>query len=75
MGAQDAACPRRPSPAVDGADKPLAGERACVVVEWARALRGWERSLRPIAAALDAEGHRPRGMRWCVQTLSRLLRT
>jgi len=39
----------------------------------ARALRSEGRSLREIAAALDAEGHRPRGKRWHVETLSRIV--
>jgi DNA invertase Pin-like site-specific DNA recombinase len=46
-------------------------ERAAV--ERARALRAGGKSLRAIAAALDAEGHRPRGKRWHVQTVSRIV--
>jgi len=46
-------------------------ERAAV--ERARALRGEGKSLRAIAATLDAEGHRPRGKRWHVETLSRMV--
>lgn len=46
-------------------------ERAAV--ERARALRGAGKSLRAIAATLDAEGHRPRGKRWHVETLSRVV--
>ena len=40
----------------------------------ARELRGEGKSLRAIAATLDAEGHRPRGRRWHVATLSRMVR-
>lgn len=39
----------------------------------ARELRGEGKSLRAIAATLDAEGHRPRGKRWHVETLSRIV--
>lgn len=39
----------------------------------ARELLGEGRSLREIAVALDAEGHRPRGKRWHMQTLSRVV--
>lgn len=39
----------------------------------ARELRGQGKSLRAIAAALDAEGHQPRGKRWHVETLSRIV--
>ena len=39
----------------------------------ARELRQEGNSLREIAKALDAEGHRPRGTRWHVQTLSRIV--
>jgi DNA invertase Pin-like site-specific DNA recombinase len=39
----------------------------------ARELRGEGRSLREIASALEAEGHRPRGKRWHVQTLARVV--
>jgi DNA invertase Pin-like site-specific DNA recombinase len=46
-------------------------ERAAVTR--ARALRGAGKSLREIAAALEAEGHRPRGRRWHVETLSRIV--
>jgi DNA invertase Pin-like site-specific DNA recombinase len=51
--------------AVDGVE--------AAAVARARALRGEGRSLREIAAALDAEGHRPRGKRWHVETLSRMV--
>ena len=39
----------------------------------ARVLRGEGKSLREIAVALDAEGHRPRGVKWHVQTLARVV--
>ncbi len=42
-------------------------------VERARALRVEGKSLREIAAALDAEGHRPRGKKWHVATISRVV--
>ena len=47
------------------------GEAAAV--DRARALRGEGKSLRAIAVALDAEGHRPRGAKWHVQTLARIV--
>jgi DNA invertase Pin-like site-specific DNA recombinase len=40
----------------------------------ARALREEGRSLREIAATLVAEGYRPRGKRWHVETLSKVVR-
>ena len=39
----------------------------------ARELRGEGKSLREIARALVAEGHAPRGKRWHVQTLARVV--
>jgi hypothetical protein len=42
-------------------------------VSRARELRRLGVSLRGIAAALAAEGHRPRGKRWHVETLSRIV--
>jgi len=51
--------------AVDGAE--------AAAVARARELRGEGKSLRAIAATLDAEGHRPRGARWHVQTLARVV--
>ena len=39
----------------------------------ARGLRQEGKSLREIAVALEAEGHRPRGKRWHVETLSRIV--
>jgi DNA invertase Pin-like site-specific DNA recombinase len=39
----------------------------------ARALRAEGKSLRAIAAVLDAEGHRPRRTKWHVETLSRIV--
>lgn len=50
---------------VDGVEA-AAVARACE-------LRGEGKSLREIAATLDAEGHRPRGRRWHVQTLARVV--
>src|SRR5204862_292266 len=47
------------------------GERAAV--ERAKALRGERKSLRQIAKTLAAEGHAPRGKRWHVQTLARVV--
>jgi DNA invertase Pin-like site-specific DNA recombinase len=38
-----------------------------------RELRQAGKSLREIAAALEAEGYRPRGKRWHVETLSRIV--
>jgi len=52
-----------------GADGRLSADPAEAAVERARALRIEGRSLREIAATLDTEGHRPRGMRWHVQTI------
>lgn len=43
-------------------------------VTQARGLRAQGRSPREIVAALEAEGHRPRGKRWHVQTLARVIR-
>jgi len=57
-----------------GADGRLAVDAAeTAAVARARELRAEGRSLREIAAALDAEGHRPRGKRWHVETLSRIV--
>lgn len=57
-----------------GADGRLSADRAeAAAVARARALRAEGRSLREIAAALDAEGHQPRGKRWHVQTLARVV--
>ena len=57
-----------------GADGMLAANEAeRAAVERARELRGEGKSLRAIAAALDTEGHRPRGKRWHVETLSRIV--
>ena len=39
----------------------------------ARELRGEGKSLREIAAALAAEGFSPRGTRWHIQTISRVV--
>lgn len=39
----------------------------------AGALRAKRKSLRAIAATLESEGHRPRGKRWHVETLSRIV--
>lgn len=50
-------------------------EAELAAAERARTLRGEGKSLRAIAAALDAEGHRPRGKRWHVETLSRIVAT
>lgn len=47
------------------------GEAAAVAR--ARDLRGEGRSLREIAMILAAEGHRPRGARWHIQTISRVV--
>lgn len=47
------------------------GEAAAVAR--ARELRDQGKSLREIAAALEVEGHRPRGARWHVQTLARMV--
>ena len=56
------------------ADGRLAGNDAeAAAVARARELRAQGRSLREIAAVLDAEGHRPRGKRWHVQTLARVV--
>ena len=57
-----------------GADGRLRVEAAeAAAVARARELRAEGRSLREIAAVLDAEGHRPRGKRWHVQTLARVV--
>jgi hypothetical protein len=48
-------------------------ERERAAVARARELRGEGKSLREIAAALVSEGHRPRGKRWHVQTLARVV--
>ena len=40
----------------------------------ARELRGEGKSLRQIASALAAEGHAPRGKKWHVETLARVVR-
>lgn len=50
---------------VDGGET-AAVARACE-------LRGEGKSLRAIATALAVEGHRPRGVRWHVQTLARMV--
>lgn len=50
-----------------------ANEAERAAVDRARVLRGERNSLRAIAATLDAEGHRPRGKRWHVETLSRVV--
>ena len=55
----------------DGALAVHEGERAAV--ERARALRGEGKSPRAIARTLVAEGHAPRGKRWHVQTLARVV--
>lgn len=58
-----------------GADGRLAVDAAeTAAVARARELRAAGRSLREIAAVLDAEGHRPRGKRWRVQTLTRIMK-
>jgi len=57
----------------DGEGRLAANETEQNAVERARALRAEGRSLREIAAALDEEGHRPRGKRRHVQTLSRMV--
>jgi DNA invertase Pin-like site-specific DNA recombinase len=44
-------------------------------IERARELRADGLSLRRIAAALTAEGYRPRGRRWYPQTVARILET
>jgi site-specific DNA recombinase len=58
---------------VDGNGRLLVDEREAAAVARAQALRAEGKSLRKIAAALEAEGHRPRGKRWHVQTLARLV--
>lgn len=50
-----------------------ANEAERAAVARARALRSEGKSLRPTAATLDAEGHRPRGKRSHVETLSRVV--
>lgn len=56
-----------------GADGRLSADPAeAAAVARARELRAEGRSLREFAAALGAEGHRPRGKRWHVQTLARV---
>lgn len=50
-----------------------ANEAERAAVDRVRALRGEGKSLRAIAATLDAEGHKPRGRRWHVETLSRIV--
>jgi hypothetical protein len=57
-----------------GADGRLSADPAeAAAVARARELRAEGRSLREIPAALDAEGHRPRGKRWHVHTLARVV--
>lgn len=51
----------------------VSNEAERAAVERAKALRGEGRSLREIAVTLDAEGHRPRGRRWHIQTISRVV--
>lgn len=55
----------------DGGTLDFDGVQAAVVC--AQELRGEGKSLRSIAATLAAEGHRPRGKRWHVETLSRIV--
>jgi DNA invertase Pin-like site-specific DNA recombinase len=59
--------------AVDATGRLAVDEREAAAVARARELRAAGRSLREIAAVLDAEGHRPRGKRWHVETLSRMV--
>lgn len=59
---------------VDGEGQLVRNDAEGAAVERARALRAEGKSLQKIAAALDAEGHRPRGPKWHVQTLSRMVR-
>ena len=57
-----------------GEDGRLAANGAeAAAVARARELRAEGRSLREIATVLAAEGHRPRGKRWHVQTLARVV--
>lgn len=58
---------------VDGEGRLVASDVERAAVARARELRGEGKSLREIAATLDAEGHRPRGKRWHVETLSRIV--
>ncbi len=48
------------------------GEETAAVAR-ARALRGEGKSLRAIASKLEVEGSRPRGVRWHVQALARIV--
>jgi DNA invertase Pin-like site-specific DNA recombinase len=57
---------------VEGKRLEVDGVEAAAVAR-ARVLRGEGRSLREIAAVLDAEGHRPRGKRWHIQTIARVV--
>ena len=50
-----------------------ANEAEWAAVDRARALRGDGMSLHEVAATLEIEGHRPRGKRWHVQTLARVV--
>jgi DNA invertase Pin-like site-specific DNA recombinase len=59
--------------AVDGAGRLAVDVREAAAVARARELRGEGRTLREIAATLSAEGHRPRGTRWHIETLSRIV--
>lgn len=58
---------------VDGEGRLGVNELERVAVERSRTLRAEGKSLRAIAAALHAEGHRPRGRRWHIQTIARLV--
>lgn len=58
---------------VDGNGRLGVNEREAAAVARARELRAAGMSLRQIATALEAEGHRPRGLRWHVETLSRIV--
>ena len=59
---------------VDAAGRLGIHEREAAAVTRARELRAEGKSLREIATALEAEGHRPRGARWHVETLARISR-
>jgi site-specific DNA recombinase len=59
--------------AVDATGRLAVDAREAAAVARARVLRSEGKSLREIAATLDAEGHRPRGSRWHIETISRVV--